>query len=843
MAVGGSRRTIGLNGYASSPRAIVSMLACGLSVVALSAIAPDARAATSPPAELPPGSPVQPPPPSAPPATAPPTSPAPPPRRPAFPLPGGPVTPPPPSAATTPGTISADGPRTALNGELELARLVDLAAQRLKFDIEYDAAALKGTVTIRVRGDLSDDELWALTNGLLATRGFTTVTRPGSDVVSVVKIADAPAQSRLERPAVPEPPSGFVTLVTRIENRETKDVVEAVKQVLSKPGGSITALGDGGLVLIADLKPRIDQAMYVLTLVDVPSAVAAVEIVPATHLKATELAGLVTSAVAARDEVVGKKLRGKVLPLPDGSGVIITAPEQELATWKQFVERFDQRQTVVTQTYSPKAFSAQDVSTLIQQACRDSGPRGSGDRWKLIVDDLTGSLIVTATPGEHGLIEAMLKRLDATTAGSRRQIRAFTIRNRPVDEVVGVLGDLIDAGVLESGTETGGASVLDAPSSSQQSPVTPVGGSPPSSPLGSSAGTQLDGRGGFDGAGAGTDGGSLPGRAASAVKRRTSARLGNDEESPLTLTADAGTNTLLAIGEPRLIGQVESLLKTIDVRQNQVMLEVLVVSLTDNQALDLGVELEKIEVSGNTLITLASLFGLSSSGITGGGGSTEPEPTRPQGFTGVALNPGDFSVVIRALENLNKGRTLNMPKLLVNNNEKAKINAVLQQPYQSTNASTTVATTAFSGTQDAGTTVLVRPQIAEGDHLILEYSVSISAFVGESADPALPPPRQQNQLESVVTIPDGYTVAVGGLRVTSENKGTSQIPLVGDIPIVGEIFKSRSNSDEDQRFFVFLRAQVLRHSAFEDLKYISDQDARAAGLPDDFPVSEPRIIR
>lgn len=88
--------------------------------------------------------------------------------------------------------------RITLNGEMELARLVDLAAKRLNLDVEYDAAGIKGTVTIRVGGELTNEELWALTNELLAARGFATVMRPGGKVVSVVKVADAPGSARLE---------------------------------------------------------------------------------------------------------------------------------------------------------------------------------------------------------------------------------------------------------------------------------------------------------------------------------------------------------------------------------------------------------------------------------------------------------------------------------------------------------------------------------------------------------------------------------------------------------------------------------------------------------------------
>jgi general secretion pathway protein D len=292
------------------------------------------------------------------------------------------------------------------------------------------------------------------------------------------------------------------------------------------------------------------------------------------------------------------------------------------------------------------------------------------------------------------------------------------------------------------------------------------------------------------------------------------------------------------MGDPRVLAQIESLLVTLDVRQPQVMLEVLIVSLSDSQTLDLGVDLETLMKSGDVRIRLASLFGL---GIRSAGGDRTVGDG--QGFTGLVLSPGDFSIVLRALQTINHGRSLSMPQLLAANNEQAVLDSVLTQPYASTNASNTVTTTSFGGAQDAGTQVTLKPQIAAGDHLNLEYSISLSAFVGAAASANLPPPRQQNKVQSAATIPDGYTVAVGGIELNTEGQGTSQIPGLGNIPIIGEAFKSRSRTQNRSRFFVFIRANVLRNQAFEDLKYLSDVAAVNAGVDDGFPEVEPQVIR
>lgn len=306
----------------------------------------------------------------------------------------------------------------------------------------------------------------------------------------------------------------------------------------------------------------------------------------------------------------------------------------------------------------------------------------------------------------------------------------------------------------------------------------------------------------------------------------------------MSLAVDEGTNTLIAVGEPRLLAQIEGLLKTLDVRQPQVMLEVLMVTLTDNQSRDLGVELEKLRINDDLFVRLSSIFGLGTRNSAG-----DRTAGDASGFTGVVLSPGDFSVVVRALESLNRGRSVSMPKLLVGNNQQAMLDSVVQQPYASVNASNTVSTTSYGGTQDAGTVVTIKPQIAEGDHLVLEYSVSLSSFLGAASSPTLPPAKQQNRVQSVATIPDGSTVAVGGIDLDNESKTTSQVPFLGNIPLLGEAFKNRNTSSNRSRFFVFIRANVLRGRGFEDLKYLSARDMEAAGVSDGWPEVEPRIIR
>ena len=207
------------------------------------------------------------------------------------------------------------------------------------------------------------------------------------------------------------------------------------------------------------------------------------------------------------------------------------------------------------------------------------------------------------------------------------------------------------------------------------------------------------------------------------------------------------------------------------------------------------------------------------------------------------LDPGSFSGILRALETVNHGRTLNIPKVLVNNNETAHLDSLLQSPYATSNTSPNLATVSFGGTLDAGTSVQVTPQITDGDQMLVDYQVSLSSFVGASSDPRLPPPRQETKLRSVATVPDGYTVVLGGLEIEAETKGESRVPFLGSIPILGNVFKSQSKTSTRSKFFVFLRCSVLRSASFEDLRYVSASVMAAMGVDDDLPVVEPRVIR
>lgn len=679
--------------------------------------------------------------------------------------------------------------RVALAEELALDELVLIWTRFLDVPLEYDPTKLGGTVRTRAGLAYSAAELEDLVQRELVARGLTTVQPPGSESLRVVALPDAAALARVEASSLAGARAGFVKVILPLAFRAPDDIVEAVRLLVSKPHGVVTPSKESGALVVADLRPHVVQVKAFLDLFDSVAADPLIEEVEIRDTTSTAVAALIERINQTRRAVVGRSLRGAALALPESRSILVVAPQEEIDWWRATIERFDRPEPTVTEQYLPRRFGLAETARLLGALVPEEGQ--AEIPWKLVQDELTGSLYVTTTPSRHAKVKSVLARLETAEQEPRRPMRAFSIRHRRVSEVRDMLEKLLDAGVL------------DQPEAGVEAEPAAQGATAP-----------------------------LP--AATQTVSKATTRSGD-----VTLTADEGTNRLLAFGEAPLLDELGRLIAQIDVRHAQVLIEAIVVSLNETQTRDLGVELRKVGVIDGVQYEIASLFGL--------GSTAAQQPTLPPvaggGFAGAVLDPGRFSAIVRALETLNKGRSLTRPKVLVSNNEQATLDSTLQTPFVSTNASDTVATTSFGGTFDAGTSIQVKPQIADGDQIVLDYTVSISSFTGASTDPTLPPPRQENKLQSVVTIPDGHTVVVGGLEIESKTRGDSRVPLLGSIPILGHLFRDQTASANKTRFFVFLRCDVMKSRTFEDLKYRSGEALDTARVDDGWPKLEPRVIR
>jgi general secretion pathway protein D len=311
------------------------------------------------------------------------------------------------------------------------------------------------------------------------------------------------------------------------------------------------------------------------------------------------------------------------------------------------------------------------------------------------------------------------------------------------------------------------------------------------------------------------------------------------------ITADPNTNMIIIVAKPDAQRMYEQLIHMLDKRRPQVLIECTIVTLDTTNNFSFGVEIAARGGGGDTSVIGFSSFGLSKVGTTAGPGGDLGRLTLTPGlgFNGTLIQSDIAAVVIKALLTTGRAEVVSAPKILVNDNTTGSLTSVQEAPFTSVNASNTVATTAFAGYASAGTTIAVTPHLSEGDSLQLEYTVSLNSFTGDAGSAGTPPPRQTNQLQSKVTIPDGATIVVGGLNRRNVSHTVDRIPFLGELPFVQYFFSSRSNQETTSTLFVFIRPVVLRDDKFADLKFLSRRDAQAAGLKEECPSSEPLISR
>jgi len=215
--------------------------------------------------------------------------------------------------------------------------------------------------------------------------------------------------------------------------------------------------------------------------------------------------------------------------------------------------------------------------------------------------------------------------------------------------------------------------------------------------------------------------------------------------------------------------------------------------------------------------------------------------TPGNGLNATLVDPSTADFVVRALTNHRRARVLSAPKLLVDDNAEGTLESVSEVPFTSVNASQTVATTSFAGFAKAGTTITVTPTISEAKHISLDYLVTLNSFTG-TGSVGVPPPRQTNEVRSRVTVPDGYTIIVGGLtqkNVVNDYKG---IPYLERIPVIRELTGLTASSHKDNALFIFLRPVILEDDKFRDLRDLSRRHANTANDGFDFPASSPSLM-
>ncbi len=272
---------------------------------------------------------------------------------------------------------------------------------------------------------------------------------------------------------------------------------------------------------------------------------------------------------------------------------------------------------------------------------------------------------------------------------------------------------------------------------------------------------------------------------------------GENDQKVLTkrgrATYELKTNTLIITDTARKIQEVRELLARLDVPARQVMIEARVVVATDGWSRDLGARL-----------SFSAANDSGSRSISGGG---QALPSVLPNLILNLLDPANGSLLnleLRALEADSKGKVISNPRVMTTNQKPAVILNGTQIPYITPGTANTPATVTF---KDAFLCLLVDPQILNNDSVILTVEVQKDAvrFISGISDPAIDTKRIKTQ----VRVNNGETLVLGGIFDGDENSTVNKVPLLGDVPVFGNLFKTTTKENSKTELIIFLTPRIL----------------------------------
>jgi general secretion pathway protein D len=319
------------------------------------------------------------------------------------------------------------------------------------------------------------------------------------------------------------------------------------------------------------------------------------------------------------------------------------------------------------------------------------------------------------------------------------------------------------------------------------------------------------------------------------------------------VVSDKATNTLVIMAEREDYKILEGIIKKLDVPRPMVYIEALIMEVNTNKAFNIGVEWRGLrdtgKISGVDTGQSAAFIG------SGGAGST----TNPGGYNiipGVPANaltplafPGGFSMgvigagisiggvlfpnigaMIQAYKTDTEVYILSTPQIMTLDNEEAEINVGSNVPYitrQDSNAtiSTNVVNYNTYEYRDVGVILNITPHINEENYIRLKISQQVTKVTSDASNTT--PTTLKRTAKTTVVVKDNETIVIGGLVGDSTSEGTYKVPLLGDIPVLGWLFKTKSSSREKTNLYVFITSHIVRTQ--QDARKIYDEKRETMG--------------
>ena len=666
------------------------------------------------------------------------------------------------------GTVAARGGNVTLdfaNAEIDaVARTMATITGR---NVVVDPR-VKGTMTLTSTAPVSPAEAMRLFGAQLRTQGFALVDNRG--MVLVVPEAEAKLQSAAVSAGAVRGGGQIQTQIFRLTHENANNLVPILRPLIS-PNNTINVNPGTNALVITDYGDNLQRLGRIIAALDVSNATG-VEIVRLRHAVASDLAPLVARLIES-----------------GGGGTSAVA------------------QGVPGQPGVPPA--AMGVAT------------GSGDGYRttLVPEPRSNAIIVrAANPARLALAKTLIQQLDqapqARPDGGSGNIHVVYLKNADATKLAVTLRAAMAAlpGQAQT-TGAGGGSALPSAGSGLGAGATQPG----TSGLGNSTSSSL------------------------ASGPTINAAANNQPSTGGQIQADPATNSLIISAPEPVYRELRAVIDKLDQRRAQVFVESLIAEVNMSKAADFGVQWQMFGQSGNNVGVIgtnygsgratgtaptsnildiaAAMFGISRLPSTSTPSTTALAGLRPNTGFNFAFGTRALGILANFMQSTGAGNVLSTPTLLTLDNEEAKIIVGKNVPMPTGSYTNTGAGGATLNPfqtyerKDVGLTLRVRPQINENGTVKLVLYQEVSSVDAGTASNLSGPTTSKRAIESSVLVDDGSIVVLGGLLEDAYGTSEDKVPVLGDVPIIGNLFKTQNRSLNKTNLMVFLRPVIVRDAA------------------------------
>lgn len=449
-----------------------------------------------------------------------------------------------------------------------------------------------------------------------------------------------------------------------------------------------------------------------------------------------------------------------ILSYPDTNTLIITDTESNIKRLARILRVIDVAGTGQNITVIPVEFADASKLVTILGTVFKVNPRSRRSRMEdpmaFVADERTNAIILLSSEADAMRVKDLVAMLDKETPRGKGNINVYYLENATAEDVAGVLQDIPKQG----------------------------------------------GKG-----------------AAPAAGKRT-APVVSDK---VRITADKATNSLIIMADKEDYEVLEDIIKKIDIPRSMVYIEALIMEVNVEKGLQLGTEWQTggtTNYSGKNAVIGGGWKGESIVNYEVAGDTLVP--SLPNGFSlgifGEAIKIAgvqfpSVAALARAFQSDTDYNVLSTPQILTTDNEEAKIVVAENRAFQtSTSQATTGVSSVYNSYEyrDVGKTLTITPHISKDRMVRLKIALEVSSVADANNDK---PTTKKRTVDTTVIVKDSNTIVIGGLIEDESTTGTTQVPCLGSIPMIGWLFKNQSNNSGKTNLYVFLTPKVVKNPA------------------------------